>query len=54
MSSAFIRGEGGGKSLKLNGHVDVVPIGPPELVAAWALERRLSSMARYTAAAALI
>ena len=25
------RGEGGGKSLKLNGHVDVVPIGPPEL-----------------------
>ena len=25
------RGAGGGKSLKLNGHVDVVPIGPPEL-----------------------
>ena len=24
------RGTGGGRSLKLNGHVDVVPIGPPE------------------------
>ena len=24
------RGKGGGRSLKLNGHVDVVPIGPPE------------------------
>ena len=27
----IVRGAGGGKSLKLNGHVDVVPIGPPEL-----------------------
>ncbi len=27
----IMRGAGGGKSLKLNGHVDVVPIGPPEL-----------------------
>ena len=25
------RGAGAGRSLKLNGHVDVVPIGPPEL-----------------------
>ncbi len=27
----IFRGAGDGKSLKLNGHVDVVPIGPPEL-----------------------
>ena len=34
------RGAGGGKSLKLNGHVDVVPIGPPELWEHGTLERR--------------
>ena len=35
------RGAGGGKSLKLNGHVDVVPIGPPAIVGAWTLERQI-------------